>query len=296
MEKEESIEQAILDFLDMMRVHRGASDHTVAAYRRDLDQVAEFLKKQRISSWTEITPETWLSYQASLAGLAESTIRRKSSSARNIVKFLRRSSQMVASFPEQSHRRQRRLPKALGFEQLHSLLNAPDECTPGGLRDRTLMELIYGAGLRISEALSLKHSDLDLIESSLRVTGKRGKTRWLPIPAQTRLWIVKYLEQGRPHLVKKPLDFVILSDRGLQMARATAYVRLQKYAAKAGIEEQVGPHVLRHTYAVHLLKGGADLRAVQELLGHESIATTQVYTELDLESVRKVYSRAHPRR
>lgn len=193
-------------------------------------------------------------------------------------------------------RRQRLLPKSLPFERLEALLNAPDLCQPGGLRDRCLMELLYGAGLRISEAVTLTVARLSLDTASITVIGKRDKTRWIPLPAQTIQWIERYLQDARPKLVKGSSQLILLSDRGKPLARQTAYTRLQRYARQCGIAEHIGPHVLRHTYAVHLLKGGADLRSVQELLGHESIATTQIYTQLDLEQVRKAYEKAHPRR
>lgn len=158
------------------------------------------------------------------------------------------------------------------------------------------MELIYGAGLRVSEALELRLDQIDRQSASLTVTGKREKTRWVPLPVQTLHWIEVYEREGRPRLLKRPMAQLIVSDRGLKMQRATVYVRLARYARLAGIPSHIGPHVLRHTYAVHLLQGGADLRVVQELLGHESIATTQVYTQLDLEEVARRYRKAHPRR
>jgi site-specific recombinase XerD len=158
------------------------------------------------------------------------------------------------------------------------------------------MELIYGAGLRVSEAVGLGLAELDLIEGAVRVTGKRGKTRWCPLPGGTVRWLKHYIENGRPAMLKRPSGLVILSDRGRGMCRQTAYAKLNQYARNAGIESKIGPHTLRHTYAVHLLQGGADLRAVQELLGHESIATTQVYTHLDMDQVKRAYAKAHPRR
>jgi integrase/recombinase XerD len=158
------------------------------------------------------------------------------------------------------------------------------------------MELVYGAGLRISEAVELEFDSLDLEERAVRVTGKRGKTRRVPLPAETANWMRKYLQEGRPKLVKGASGRIFLSDTGRVLLRQTAYKLLERYARRADLPIGVSPHTLRHTYAVHLLKGGADLRAVQELLGHESIATTQVYTELDLEEVRQKYRAAHPRR
>jgi integrase/recombinase XerD len=192
-------------------------------------------------------------------------------------------------------RKAKTLPKALTYVQLEAVLNAADLSTPKGVRDRVVMELIYGAGLRVSEAVSVEREAVDLNGAAIRVTGKRGKTRWVPLPSLTVHWLRLYLQDARPKLATKPSSMLIVSDRGKPLRREQVYVRLERLAKLAGLEQKIGPHTLRHTYAVHLLKGGADLRAVQELLGHESIATTQVYTQLDLEEVRKRYRAAHPR-
>ena len=165
-----------------------------------------------------------------------------------------------------------------------------------GLRDRVLMELIYGAGLRVSEAVGLRIEQLDLDSASLVVTGKRGKTRWIPLPRETVEWLDKWMTEGRPQVSKKPRAEVLLGARGGPLNRRVALEIIAQSAKKAGIEKAVSPHTLRHTYAVDLLKGGADLRAVQELLGHESITTTQIYTELDREQLALQHKKAHPRR
>ncbi|MEA2554579.1 MAG: integrase/recombinase XerD, partial [Fimbriimonadaceae bacterium] len=144
-------------------------------------------------------------------------------------------------------------------------------------------------------ALSLELEHVDLNDAVLRVTGKRGKTRVVPLPAQTAHWLQLYLQEARAALVRKPCPLLMLSDRGKPLMRQTAYQRLGRMCRKAGLPPGIGPHTLRHSYAVHLLKGGADLRAVQELLGHESIATTQVYTQLDMQEVQRKYRNAHPR-
>ncbi len=222
---------------------------------------------------------------------------RKMSSLRALIKHVKKQGRLsTLRVPEGlGVRLPKRLPKALSLDEMTRLLESPDESTPEGLRDRTLMELIYGAGLRISEAVELRVEELELDQASIRVTGKRGKTRRLPIPRGTMIWLEKWLRDGRSNMVKTPIAQVFCGARGGQMSRGVAYSLLQKHKARAGIEKTVSPHVLRHTYAVHLLRGGADLRALQELLGHESIATTQVYTQLDLDAVAENYRKAHPR-
>ena len=251
-----------------------------------------------VADWRGVTADLVLRYQASLGGEKPATLMRRTSSLRSLLKFLKKNGHgPEAELPSLTGvRRPKRLPKALGLEELTALLNAPDVSKPEGLRDRALMEIVYGAGLRISEAVELRMEELDLDTAAFRVTGKRGKTRWLPVPRFTLPWIERYIQEGRPKLVKRPKAQVFVGTRGGRLSRQNAYLLLQKHAKKAGIKKKVSPHVLRHTYAVHLLQGGADLRAVQELLGHASISTTQVYTQLDMEEVKKKYRVAHPRR
>jgi integrase/recombinase XerD len=299
METPPGYAEAIGAFLDHLNVERGASGHTVDAYRNDLGQAAAFFAALGVDGWRGLTAEALLRYQASLGPpLAVATAQRRLSSLRSLLKYLKRRGDGPAAPlpPSGGFRKPRRLPKALARDQLEALMAAPDVATPAGLRDRALMELIYGAGLRVSEAVGLRLEQLELDSAALTVTGKRGKTRWAPLPAQTIRWIERYLESGRPRLLRRPLAEVIVSNRGLQMRRTTAGLLLARYADRASLPPGVSPHTLRHTYAVHLLQGGADLRAVQELLGHESIATTQVYTQLDLAEVESRYRKAHPRK
>lgn len=293
-----AFEEAIDWFLDHMVGERAASEHTALAYDNDLQQAAFFFASIGLSSFAEASPVSISRYQSSLGPpLAPATAQRRMSSLRSLLKFLKkRGLGAPGELPQTGgYRRAKRLPKALSVEALEQLLALPDAATPTGLRDRALMELIYGAGLRVSEAVGLRLAELDLDSAALTVTGKREKTRWIPLPAETIHWIERYLHDSRPKLAKSTSALLILSDRGKPMLRQTVLARLAAYAKAAGLEK-VSPHTLRHTYAVHLLRGGADLRAVQELLGHESIATTQVYTQLDLEEVARKYRSAHPRR
>lgn len=299
MDMEAQLSEPVEAFLDHLAVERGASVHTVTAYRRDLSTAAEFFQGLGVALWTQIDNTAVYRFQSTLVPpMATATAQRKMSSLRSFLKYLKKRNQgPQGDLPSTGgFRKAKRLPKALPVALLEALLSTPDVNTPAGLRDRALMELIYGAGLRVSEAVGLTLSEVDLIEGAIRVTGKRDKTRWCPLPNGTVAWLRRYLEGGRPTLAKRPIGTLILSDRGRTMCRQTAYDKLGRYARQAGIEAKIGPHTLRHTYAVHLLQGGADLRVVQELLGHESIATTQVYTQLDMGQVRKAYDGAHPRR
>lgn len=299
MEAKTGLENAIVDFLDHLHVERGASSHTLAAYRNDLNRAAEFFADHGIDDWQSIDGELQLRYQASLKPpIAPSTVQRKLSSLRSLLKYLKaRGRGPKSDLPSTGGiRKPKTLPKALTMAELKALLEAPDLSKASGIRDRAIMELIYGGGLRVSEVVDLRMEQLDLDSASLTVTGKREKTRWVPLPAETVQWLERYLRDARPRLLVRASALVMLSERGLPLRRQTVFLRLQRYAQLAGLQHSIGPHTLRHTYAVHLLKGGADLRAVQELLGHESIATTQVYTHLDIEEVARKYREAHPRK
>lgn len=293
-----TLEEGVEWFLDYMKVERGASPHTLLAYANDLRLAVDFLLEHGVDSWRELGPTHFLAFEASLGPpLARTTAQRRVSSLRSLLRFLKKNQAGPScDLPSTGgFKKPKTLPKALAANELDRLLAQPDLDTPSGLRDRAVLELIYGAGLRVSEAVSLEREGLDLAGSAVRVTGKRGKTRWVPLPSLTCAWIERYLRSARPALAKRPSSLLILSDRGKVMRREQVYRVLRRCARLAELEERFGPHALRHSYAVHLLKGGADLRAVQELLGHESIATTQVYTQLDLDEVRRRYRDAHPR-
>ena len=297
MESKDALIEDLEGFLDHLRTVRGASVHTVEAYRRDLDKAAVVLRLEGVVRWEEAEPRHLATFETSLANEARSTAMRRMSALRSLLKhLLRQGASLASDLPSTGgHRKAKTLPKALSYAQLTTMLDGPDLETPTGLRDRALMELIYGGGLRVSEAVSLTRADLDLDLMAMRVLGKRGKVRVIPLPETTVGWIARYLSEARPLLAKTPSPLVLLSDTGKALARQRAYTVLSRYAEAAGIETSVGPHTLRHTYAVHLVQGGADLRAVQELLGHASISTTQVYTGLDMAEVRERYDRAHPR-
>jgi integrase/recombinase XerD len=287
--------EQIADFLDALRMDRGASEHTIAAYRNDLNQA---LIAFGGDDWSDLAATDLAQMETILAkDVAKSTVQRRLSALRAFLKFLKREGRGPSiDLPSTGgFRKSRPLPKALAAAPRDAILSAPSEATAAGLRDRALFELVYGAGLRISEAVELEQDALDLEQGTVRVTGKRGKTRLVPLPTATIEQLKHYLLFARPKLQRKPNYLVILSNRGLPFRRQTAYAQLRKYSESLGLPESVSPHSLRHTYAVDLLRGGADLRAVQELLGHESIATTQVYTQLELEEVRQRYRSAHPR-
>lgn len=285
-------------FLDFVRVERAGSRHTVEAYFHDLTRAAEFFSGRGMATWPELTAEQRLAYEASLAQEARATAVRRLAALRSFLKFLKKNHAGPAvDLPSTGGwKRPQRIPKALSRAQLEALLTVPNLAEPSGLRDRALMELIYGLGLRVSEAVSLELSAWHQNDGLIRVEGKRAKVRHIPIPTGTDRWLRRYLAEARPRLVHRPLANLLVSDRGRPLRRERAYTILATAAQRAGLPDGISPHTLRHTYAVHLLHGGANLREVQELLGHESVETTQVYTQLDLAAVRAAYDRAHPRR
>ncbi|MDR3689049.1 MAG: tyrosine-type recombinase/integrase [Fimbriimonas sp.] len=292
------LEEEIDWFLDHLRVEKGASEHTILAYHGDLFRAATFFRGLGLGGWQQVEPPHVLRYEASFgAQVAQTTAQRRISGLRSFLKFLKRNGEgPKADLPSTGgFKKAKVLPKALTQAHMQAMLALPDLAKPNGIRDRALMELIYGAGLRISEAVELEIAEFETETRSVRVLGKRGKVRRVPLPEETAAWLMRYLNEARPLLAKRANARMLLSDHGKNLLRQTAYDVLTRYAARAGLPDGVSPHTLRHTYAVHLLKGGADLRVVQELLGHESIATTQIYTQLDLSEVRDKYRRAHPR-
>ncbi len=285
-------------YLDYLRVERGASVHTVEAYRNDLSGAARCFQELGFESWSALGQEQLVAIESRFfTPASRATALRRVSSMRSFLRFLRRRRfpisaelRMVADF-----KKHKRLPKALNAAQLSQILN-PVGDSPSGLRDHAMWELLYGAGLRVSELVTLELGAIDAAGLTVRVTGKRGKTRVVPLPSETLQILQAYLKDARPLQMADSSPYVFVSQRGRQMLRQNVYAILARRARDAGIEQHVGPHTLRHTYAVDLVRNGADLRAVQELLGHESIETTQVYTQLNLDVVRDQFDRGHPRR
>jgi integrase/recombinase XerD len=245
LETQGRLTDAVEQFLDHLRVERGASAHTIAAYSNDLAQAGEFFGPLGIAEWSDLSSDHLFRFQASLKRLSATTQMRRMSSLRSFLKYLKKQGKGPgADLPSVGGiRKPKRLPKALSIVDLGRLLGAPDVTRPEGLRDRALMEMVYGAGLRVTEAVDLRIEELDLDTAAFRVTGKRGKTRWLPLPRATLAWIERYLAEARPKLLKKPMAQIFVGTRGGRLSRQNAYMSLQKYAKAAGIEKNVGPHV-----------------------------------------------------
>ena len=271
------------------------SPRTVDAYRRDLAALHSFLDKDV----SQVTPEELESWVATMRaeGLAASTIARRVSAVRAFFRHLvvigMRDENPAASV--QLPRRARTLPRALSPAETERLIDAATGTTPRALRDRALVELLYGAGLRVSEAVGLEKNGVALEERVVRVLGKGDKERLVPLGRPAAEAVRRYLALGRPHLDRRYRPELFLNARGGALTRAGAFLILRKLADRAGLEPgRVHPHLLRHSFATHLLEGGADLRSVQEMLGHADLGTTERYTHVSDRRRREVYFQAHP--
>jgi integrase/recombinase XerD len=271
------------------------SPRTVDAYRRDLASLSAF-RAGAVADATVDELERWLADMRA-AGLAPSTVARRVSAVRTYFRHLvligMRSVNPAASL--QLPRRPRRLPRALAPSEVERLIEAAAGTTPRSLRDRALVELLYGAGLRVSEAVGLERTGVDLDSRVVRVLGKGGKERLVPLGRPAAEAVRRYLALGRPHLDRRYRPELFLNARGGPLTRAGAFLVLRRLAEKAGLEpERVHPHLLRHSFATHLLEGGADLRSVQEMLGHADLGTTERYTHVSDRRRREAYFQAHP--
>jgi integrase/recombinase XerD len=289
---------AVGDYLTHLALERGASPHTVAAYRRDLADLHGFLR-ERGRGVDEATADDLVAFAEALAGrgLAPASRRRRLAAARSLLRHRSRigvrddDARAVVPLPA----RPRRLPKGLSQEEAERLVTHPD-ATPLGLRDRAALELLYGAGMRVSELVALRPGDLDVDQELVRVEGKGRKQRIVPTGREAADAARRYLARGRPYLGKAPQrDAFLLNHRGRRISRQGVFDLVRKHATAVSIEREVTPHTLRHSFATHLVENGADLRVVQELLGHASVATTEIYTHVSDTALRRAFERAHPR-
>ncbi len=287
-------------FEDVLVLEHGASPRTLEAYTRDVVRCAAFARQQGVTSAHALTPGLLREYVYTLRdlGLSGATIRRNVSALRTWFRVLLAEG-LVQHDPTErleTPARWRTLPEVLTVDEVLRLLVAPGLDEPLAFRDRAMLELAYGAGLRVSEWITLAIRDVLLEESLVRVMGKGSKERLVPIGRSAIGALAVYMRELRPVLERGAGEGILfLNARGAPLTRMGAWKILRKYVTKAGIERHVSPHTLRHSFATHLLEGGADLRAVQEMLGHADIATTQLYTHIDREYLRSVHRSFHPR-
>ncbi len=296
-------EGLVLDFLSYLELERGLSRNTLNAYRTDLFQFGEFLAAREIDALA-VRPAEIGDFLADLAtgngrpACSASTVHRKAACLRSFYKHLRRD-ELIGDDPTaalSAPRRAKKLPHVLNYSEVQKLLAAPRGSEPTVLRDRALLEVMYGCGLRASETIGLEITDLDLREGFLRARGKGSKERLVPLGRKAIAAISAYLRGGRPKLIGERHEAkLFVNFRGGPLSRQGLYKIVQRHARSAGLDGRMSPHTLRHSFATHLLAGGCDLRAVQEMLGHADISTTQMYTHLSGERLKEVYFRAHPR-
>lgn len=296
------LERALDAYLRHVTVERGLSPHTIAAYRRDLGTYREWLVAEGIGDTAEVTPaviDRFIGERASAEPPPASTsLARLQSSVRGWHRFLAREGIEVddPSARLRPPKAPQRLPKALTIEQVERLLSAPSAEEPLGIRDRALLELLYATGARVSEAIDLDVDDL-AHGDVLRLRGKGSKERIVPLGSYARTAVDAYLTRVRPALAMKGRASarLFLGARGAPLSRQSAWLVIRAAAERAQITTDVSPHTLRHSFATHLLQGGADVRVVQELLGHSSVATTQIYTHVSVDALRDIYATSHPR-
>lgn len=289
---------SIDSFIDALWLEEGLSKNTLAAYRRDLTLYAAWLAGQgrTLAATSEADLNSY--FAARHAQSKATTANRRLTVFKRYFRWALRE-RLICADPTlrlQSARQPLRVPKTLTEAQVEVLLSAPDTGTPLGLRDRTMLELIYASGLRVSELVTLKTFNVGMNEGVLRVLGKGGKERLVPFGEMARDWITRYLAEARPAILKgQQTQDLFVTGRGEGMTRAMFWVIVKKHAQAAGITAPLSPHTLRHAFATHLLNHGADLRAVQMLLGHADISTTTIYTHVARERLKQIHARHHPR-
>ena len=290
--------QLLSNFLAQLTIEKRASQYTVKSYKRDLNCLSTYCESKSISLWTDLKQTDIRSYMASRhrQGLSSTSLQRELSAIRSFFNFLLKN-QLTDNNPGQyikAPKKTRKLPKTLDVDQIKSLLEAGTNSTIE-IRDLAMFELFYSSGIRLSELAQLNLTDIDLTDKTLMVrSGKGGKSRMLPIGSKAVAAINTWLEH-RIKSITSTETALFISTRGTRLGQRSIELRLKQWCKKKGIAENIHPHMLRHSFATHLLESSQDLRAVQELLGHSNISTTQIYTHLDFQHLADVYDRAHPR-
>ncbi len=294
------MEMELGGFLRYLDAERSASPYTLANYGREVREFLRFLAREGVQRWEQVDRSVLRSYLAWLGaqGYARGSIARRVAEVRSFGAYLQREGWTGSSpfLGLHAPKAGRRLPDVLSVRETVALIGQPDLRTAQGLRDRAILEVLYAGGLRVGELVHLDVEHLDTQQGQVRVWGKGSKERIALLGQPARDWLRTYVREGRPRLLgTRQTKALFVSRRGGRLTARSVQLLLQDYSARAGLDKRVTPHVLRHTFATHLLDGGADLRVVQELLGHAQLSTTQVYTHVSRSRIRSVYLRAHPR-
>lgn len=295
------VNEDLEEYIRYLRIERGLADNTIESYNRDLKQYLNYLAKEELEEWSSIDRYTILSFLQHLKELKKSsaTIIRMVSSLRKFHQYLKQ--EQRSSVDPMLHidtpKKAQLLPKVLSMSEVEKIIETPNTDEILGLRDRAILEVMYATGLRVSELTELKMADLHLSLGLIQTIGKGDKERIIPIGDLAIKWIENYLKYSRVKLEKndKRSSYLFLNHHGRKLTRQGIWKNLKAVVEKAGIEKEVTPHTLRHSFATHLLENGADLRVVQELLGHSDISTTQIYTHITKQRMAKVYKTYHPR-
>ena len=298
--------EAINSFLNYLTVEKGFSENTIVAYRNDLYQLASFVEEEAArrgltSSWSSFGRQGMLSYLLNLKerNYAATTAARKVAAAKSFFSFMVAEGNIKdnPTLNVTSPRVGKSLPRPISISQVRRLLEQPTGLsTPEATRDKAMLELLYASGMRVSELVSLNLGDINIDGGDVRCFGKGHKERLIPNAPRAALSVKKYLQEARSRLAHDETEQALfLNRRGDRLTRQGLWQILKGYAKSAGLDKEITPHTLRHSFATHMLNGGADLRSVQELLGHANISTTQVYTHLTTEHVRRIYDKSHPR-
>ncbi len=291
----------VKEYLTLLQIEKNLSVNSISSYRNDLTKFLEFIELNKISDLNLITFKHITDFfsEQRKTGITSATVGRYSSSLKGFFLYLKNQNYIETNPTTNlnSIRLSRKLPSVLSFNEIEKILDKPNIEEKFGLRDKAILEILYSSGLRVSEATNLKLSDLFFDDEVIRVFGKGSKQRIVPIGSSARKWVKEYLIKLRPMLEKnmKSENIVFLNSKGTKLSRMAIWKIVKRYCDEAEINREVHPHTFRHSFATHLLEGGADLRAVQEMLGHSDISTTQIYTHIDRAYVKQVHKDFDPR-
>lgn len=294
------MDDTLKDFIYFLAVEKGLAKNTLESYERDLKAFLTYLQKESVLNTREIRRTHILGYLAGLRakGLANSTVSRNLASIRSFFHFLLQE-RLIKENPSndlESPKQEKRLPRVISMKEIDSLLKQPDETKTNGIRDKAMLELLYATGIRVTELIDLGVNDVNTESGYIRCTGKGSKERIVPVGNLAIQKVKNYMENSRPRLVKDlKQTSLFVNQHGRRLTRQGFWKIIKKYGRQAQINKEITPHTLRHSFATHLLENGADLRSVQEMLGHADISTTQIYTQVSKSKLRDVYERAHPR-
>lgn len=295
------MELFLKEYLSHLKLEKNLSENTLSSYKNDISTFISFLSNFKISDPSDISTENLTAFFKTLKniGLTSSSAARYFSSLKGFFLYLLKNNYILKNPLEKisAPKLSKKLPEVLNINEVDKILAQPNVSDTLGLRDKAILELLYACGTRVSELTNLKLSDLFLNEEVIRVFGKGSKERLIPIGSSAIEWIGKYIKDSRSVLLRisKSGNYVFLNSRGSKLSRMGIWKIIDRYVKEAGIQKEVHPHTFRHSFATHLLEGGADLRAVQEMLGHADISTTQIYTHIDRDYIKQVHKQFHPR-